>query len=99
MVVNDELNYWYLPRMCRFDVLDQLRRIKCPTLVLRGSHDPAITAETALELHGALPPGLATLVTIEDAGHFPWKDAPDQYWQALTRFVAGSVPAEAAGTK
>jgi pimeloyl-ACP methyl ester carboxylesterase len=98
VIPNIELNDWYLPRMGRFNVLDQLERIECPTLVVRGSKDPAITAEVARELHAALPSGLARLETIEDAGHFPWMDRPERYWPLVMDFVrtlaARSAPSE-----
>jgi pimeloyl-ACP methyl ester carboxylesterase len=86
-IVNAALNQRYLPLMGRFNALDQLVRIACPTLVCAGSLDPAITPAIARELAAALPPGLAHLEIVEGAGHFPWLGAPERYWPVLEQFV------------
>lgn len=97
VTVNAPLNQHYLPLMGRFNALSQLSRIQCPTLVCRGSLDPAITREVGRELLAALPSHLVQFEEIEGAGHFPWMDAPERYWPMLTEFVASSgSPAAAA---
>jgi pimeloyl-ACP methyl ester carboxylesterase len=70
-----------------FDVLDQLARIDCPTLVCVGELDPITPVAAARETVDALPDGIARLEIIEQAGHFPWKDAPERYWPLLIDFV------------
>jgi len=95
VIPNIELNTRYLPLMGRFNALDQLPRIECPTLVLVGSEDPGTTVECARELAAALPAGLVRLEVIEGAGHFAWRDAPERYWPVLTSFVAGATVAAA----
>ncbi len=70
-----------------FDVLDQLARIDCPTLVCVGELDPITPVAAAREIVDALPGRIAQLEVIEGAGHFPWKDAPDRYWPLVTDFV------------
>ena len=74
-----------------FDFLDQLGGIECPTLVCVGELDPITPAAAARELVDALPAGTAQLEVIERAGHFPWKDVPDEYWPVLTNFVTTAV--------
>lgn len=101
-IINFELNALALPLMQRFDVLDQLGRIECPTLVCVGALDPITDVAAARELFQALPADLARLEIIEGAGHFTWRDAPDRYWPMLTEFVnrvhipvgptAGAIP-------
>lgn len=61
------------------DVVAELARIDCPTLVCVDELDPVTPVAAARELFAALPAGLATLEEIEGAGHFSWKDAPDRY--------------------
>jgi proline iminopeptidase len=73
--------------MRRFDVLEELARIDCPTLVCVGELDPIAPAAAAREIAAALPEGRVRLEVIEGAGHFTWKDAPDHYWSLLTDFV------------
>ena len=41
------------------------------------------------EIVHALPDGTARLEVIEQAGHFPWKDVPDQYWPVVIEFCQG----------
>jgi proline iminopeptidase len=95
VIPNIELNDRYLPLMGRFNALDQLQAIECPTLVLVGSEDPGTTVECARELAAALPVGLVRLEVIQGAGHFAWRDAPERYWPALTSFVTGATVAAA----
>jgi pimeloyl-ACP methyl ester carboxylesterase len=70
-----------------FDVVDQLGRIDCLTLVSVGELDTVTPPDAAREIYGALPEGLGRLEVIEGAGHFPWKDAPEPYLRRLQDFV------------
>jgi pimeloyl-ACP methyl ester carboxylesterase len=80
--------------MRRFDAIDQLARIDCPTLVCVGELDAVTPMDASREIADALPPGIGRLEVIEGAGHFPWKDAPERYWPVIEDFVtrAGSGP-------
>lgn len=71
----------------RFDVVDLLSRVDCPTLVCVGDLDPVTPVAAAREIADALPPGIGRLEVIEGAGHFPWLDRPDRYWTILTALV------------
>jgi pimeloyl-ACP methyl ester carboxylesterase len=88
-VVHRELNQPGLALMRGFDVLDQLGRVGCPTLVGVGELDPITPVAAARELAAALGEGAARLEVFAGAGHFTWKDAPDRYWPLLLEFVAG----------
>lgn len=77
--------------MRAFDALDQLARIDCPTLVCVGELDIVTPVAAAREIVDALPAGIAQLEVVDGAGHFPWKDAPDEYWGVLTEFVASAT--------
>jgi proline iminopeptidase len=90
-VVNAELNGPGLELMRGFDVLDQLARIDCATLVFVGELDPITPVHAAREIVDALPNGSARLEVVEGAGHFPWNDAPDRYWPILIDFVTTAV--------
>lgn len=72
-----------------FDVVDQLGRIDCPTLVCLGELDAVTPIGAAREIYDALPEGIGRLEVIEGAGHFPWKDAPDPYLHLLEDFMTG----------
>jgi pimeloyl-ACP methyl ester carboxylesterase len=92
-IVNAELNAPGLELMRGFDVLDQLSRIDCPTLVCVGELDPITPLAAAREIVAALPDGIAQLEVIEEAGHFTWKDAPNRYWPLLLAFVTPNAHA------
>ncbi len=77
----------------RFDVVDQLADIDCPTLVCVGELDPVTPVDAAREIVDALPGSIGRLEVIEGAGHFPWKDEPGRYWAVIEGFVAGQRPA------
>jgi pimeloyl-ACP methyl ester carboxylesterase len=88
-IVHRELNRPGLALMRGFDVLDQLGRVGCPTLVGVGELDPITPVAAARELAAALGEGTARLEVFAGAGHFTWKDVPDRYWPVLLEFVAG----------
>jgi pimeloyl-ACP methyl ester carboxylesterase len=87
-VFNKELNPHGLALMQRFDVLDRVGVIACPTLVCCGELDPVTPPSAHRELADALRDGVGELVVLDDAGHFTWKDVPETYWPLLTDFVA-----------
>ena len=83
----------------RLDVVDQLARITCPTLVCVGRVDPVTPEAASREIVDALPPGVGQLEVIDRAGHFPWLDRPDHYWSVITRFLKAAAPRPGAATK
>jgi pimeloyl-ACP methyl ester carboxylesterase len=90
-VVNAELNAVGLELMRGFDVLDNLQRIDCPTLVCVGELDPITPVSGAREIADALSVGIGRLEVVEGAGHFTWLDAPDLYWPLVTAFVMSTT--------
>lgn len=86
-VVNRPLNAPGLALMRTFDVVDQLDRIDCPTLILVGELDPGMPIEAAREIFHGLKPEIRRLEIIEGAGHFIWRDAAKRYWPVLEAFV------------
>ena len=73
--------------MRRFDVVEELANIDCPTLVCVGDLDPVTPVDASREIVDALPHDVGRLEVIEGAGHFPWKDMPDRYWPVIESFV------------
>jgi pimeloyl-ACP methyl ester carboxylesterase len=69
------------------NIVDQLGRVECPTLVVVGELDPVTPVAAAEEIVGALPEGLAQLEIIEAGGHFTWLDVPDRFWPPVIEFV------------
>jgi pimeloyl-ACP methyl ester carboxylesterase len=84
---NDEVCLRGMDLMRQFDVVDELARIICPTLVSVGALDPVTDVSCSREIVDALPPGIGRLEIMEKAGHFPWLDTPDRYWSNIIGFV------------
>lgn len=84
---NPEVHAVGMELLRRFDVVDQLGRVECATLVCVGELDPVTPVAAAREIADALPDGIAKLEVLEGAGHFLWKDIPDRYWPLISDFV------------
>ena len=78
-----------MDQMRRLDLIDELARISCPTLVVVGALDPVTPVDAAREIAGALRPGIGRLEIIADAGHFTWLDAPERCFALIRAFVTG----------
>jgi len=66
-------------------ILEQIHRISCPTLVLRGARSDVFSDENAANFAGALPKGQWRRV--QDAGHTIQGDNPRGLLEALTPFA------------
>ena len=73
------------------DAAAQLANVRCPALVVMGSDDsdfPDPEAEAAA-IVGLLPAGLGRYAMIENAGHYPHAQYPQEVAAALLPFLAG----------
>ena len=71
--------------MTGLDLRAGLKNLKAPVLVLHGKQDPL---ETAQEVHEAIAG--SRLEIIEEAGHFPWLEKPDEVYGVLGEFLGES---------
>jgi 3-oxoadipate enol-lactonase len=71
----------------RDDILGRLGEIKCPALVINGTHDQAFDMNTARDIHARLGNGKG-LVPIEGGWHAPPVTHPGPVTQAIERFLA-----------
>jgi pimeloyl-ACP methyl ester carboxylesterase len=80
----------------RADVRAEASRIRAPTLLVWGDHDPLVPAALAADWRRALPQ--ARLVTIPGAGHVPMIERPAEFASAVRGFLdeagdgAGGAP-------
>ncbi|MDJ0015496.1 alpha/beta fold hydrolase [Rhodococcus erythropolis] len=74
--------------MLRCDLLGDLEAITVPVLQVIGGRDPVHSARGARWLTERLAD--ASLVRLEDCGHFPMLEAPDAFDEALVGFLASS---------
>ncbi len=69
----------------RDDVLDDLRSLELPALVVVGEHDKALPPTAAKAIADAIPN--AELAVIPDAGHLCTIERPDEINRALSAFL------------
>ena len=69
----------------RVDLLPEVARISCPTLILSGELDPLITVRDQEELAEAIPG--SRLVVFNDAGHGVWRDKPEEALATIREFI------------
>ena len=75
---------WEVPG---YDLLPKLRDLRIPTLVIVGDHD-FIPPEIATQIAKAIPD--ATLVTIQNCGHFTYLECETEVRNALKDFFQRS---------
>jgi 2-hydroxy-6-oxonona-2,4-dienedioate hydrolase len=64
---------------------DDLTRIACPTLVLWTSHDPTAPPEEGRRIAAVIPG--ATFALMEDCGHWPQFERPDEFNRIHQEFL------------
>jgi len=70
-----------------FDLLPELSRIRCPTLVLGGEEDPATPIEDQEDIAAAIRPELVEFHRFPDCGHGAYRDHPDQAISIIRDFI------------
>jgi pimeloyl-ACP methyl ester carboxylesterase len=71
--------------MDRLDARALLPTVTCPTVVIHGIDDRLIPLAMGQEIASAIPG--AELVTIEDAGHFLFREQPEAVASAVAAFL------------
>jgi len=75
-----------------WDLTSSLKQLSVPTLVIQGGED-VIPADVGARWVAALPQG--RLLVMPHAGHYPWLDAPPQFFRAMNVFLDGQWPEDA----
>jgi proline iminopeptidase len=70
-----------------FDLLADLNRIQCPTLVMGGEDDPIHPIESQAEIAAAVPPHLVQFERFADCGHAVIPDAPERGIAVIREFI------------
>lgn len=70
-----------------FDLLPDLERIQCPTLLLAGTLDPMLPIECQRDIAAAIRPELLTYREFADCGHAVVPDAPAAALAAIAAFI------------
>ena len=70
-----------------YDLLPDLHRIRCPTLILGGEDDPIHPIESQADIAAALPPSLVQFERFADCRHAVIPDAPDRAFAVIREFI------------
>jgi len=73
----------------RFNLLPELHKVRCPTLVLGGDRDPITPIEDAGDIAAALPRELVRFERFADCGHGVFHDDPERAFRVLREFILG----------
>ena len=79
------------------DAGTDLRRIRCPALLVAGRHDLLLPPVLAEEGSGLLPPGTAKLEIDEEAAHFLPYQQPERFAARVLDFLAPIIGGNLAG--
>jgi pimeloyl-ACP methyl ester carboxylesterase len=69
-----------------FDVQDRISELKAPLVLVRGLDDPGKPDEYELEIHEAVPG--SKYIKLEQAGHFPMAERPDDINKLIEELMA-----------
>jgi pimeloyl-ACP methyl ester carboxylesterase len=72
-----------------FNMLEDLHRIRCPTLVLGGQDDPVHPIESQADIAAALPAHLVQFERFEGCRHAVVPDAPERAMAVMQEFIQG----------
>lgn len=91
------MKYWIehlLPSIERLDLTaDSIARVTAPVLIIHGTRDRSAPYGAGRDWAAILPN--ARLVTVENAGHCPWIEAPQLVFDSIGAFLDGRWPAAA----
>ena len=71
----------------KFDFLPDLKRIKCPTMVMGGEDDPITPIADSEDIAAALPKELVRFERFPKTGHGIVNDAPQRFLAVLKEFI------------
>jgi proline iminopeptidase len=88
------MKYWMgslMPSIKALDLTgDDFAKVQTPVLTIHGTKDRSAPYGGGREWALLLPN--ARLVTVENAGHAPWIEAPEKVFGAIATFLAGTWP-------
>ncbi len=71
-----------------FDLLPDLAKLRCPTLVMGGEDDPVCTIDDQVDIAAASPPHLVRFERFPKCGHGVYRDDPSRAFALLREFLA-----------
>jgi proline iminopeptidase len=83
----DVLFSWAGTEQLQFNLLPELSRVRCPTLVLAGEDDPVCPIEDAEEMVAALPQHLVRFERFPHVRHELARELDEQYFKVIREFI------------
>ena len=60
----------------RYDYVDEIKTIQCPTLIMWGDDDQLVNVDAAPKFHADIPN--SELIIYENMGHVPMEEIPER---------------------
>lgn len=76
-------------RVRPFRILDRLEQIDVPTAIIWGRQDPRSKVDNAIAAAGRIP--RCRLSIIEDCGHLPYLEQPQQFNDFVASFMNAAL--------
>jgi proline iminopeptidase len=83
-------DFFILGEQRAMDLRDDLTKIRVPTLVLAGEHDPVCPPSAQHEIVDALHPSHVRFELFDDCGHGTYRDQPERTEAVLRDFLSAS---------
>jgi proline-specific peptidase len=68
-----------------YDLTGRLKKVTVPALIVVGAADVSYSPLAAQRMHWVLPN--SKMLLIEDAGHFPWLEQPNSFFDGMSAFL------------
>ncbi|MEM2005975.1 MAG: alpha/beta hydrolase [Zestosphaera sp.] len=80
--------YWLMKYKGFPDIRDGIGNLETPTLIIHGLNDEIVNLSNSLELASLLNPAAHhKLVVMDECGHLPHEEKPDEFIQTLEEFI------------
>jgi pimeloyl-ACP methyl ester carboxylesterase len=90
-VVDAWTETWLAPQFAAWNLDDNLRSLRCPVLAIHGDRDEYGSSRHP-ERMCSLPPTPTQSLILDDCGHVPHREKPDQVLGAIKQFLVSSIP-------
>ena len=77
--------FFVMNELNRYNVTNRLHEITVPTLVIGGKYDAHVAPEWSETIAENIPN--ARLVMMQNSGHFPWLDEPDEFFDLIKKTI------------
>ncbi|NQW17802.1 MAG: alpha/beta hydrolase [Chloroflexi bacterium] len=88
VITRTVLDHFFGSEIFSMDLRPDLANITCPTLVLSGDTDPMTPRTMSDEIAKLLVNSDVRYEVIENAGHGPWRDRPEETMTILREFIS-----------